>query len=263
MAKSKPLGKGAAKKFASKSTVQKNGRSEKPRGAVHQHKETAKSFPKRHMKVIPQQKAKKKSENPLAMAFSGFSLPAPTRLLIDLYFQTFTDSLEASRSFLQQQAKVFITTTREDLVQQVVALNTHFEKEAQAIAKSGEVVRKPLEQDQLHFLGKDGKSAGTQALGDRMKIFKDIVEAEKRTIRDLAKQWAEIDQNFIGLALEVLGPEEIGNLQRYCNRELSDYTIPRDKSFEEEVQSKIDQLKSEITKVNDTMMLLAETHEDV
>lgn len=78
MAKSKPLAKNASKRFASKAAVQKNGKpSSKPRREIHQYEEKAKSFPKRRMKVAAQQKPRKKSEDPLAVAFTGFSLPSP------------------------------------------------------------------------------------------------------------------------------------------------------------------------------------------
>ena len=148
-------------------------------------------------------------------------------------------------------------------MQQVTALNTHFEKEAQAIAKSGEELRKPLDQEQLHFIGKDGKAAGVQSLGDRMKIFKDIVTEEKKKINDLAKQWTDINRSIIELATEVVGSEGIGDLSKHMNGELPDYAIPVDKTFEEEVENKTNQFTSEITRVNDTMILQMETHEEV
>ena len=148
-------------------------------------------------------------------------------------------------------------------MQQVTTVNSHFEKEAQAITKSSEGIRKPLDQDQLHFIGKDGKPAGTQSLGDRMKEFKDVVAEEKKKIDDLAKQWAEINQSIIGLALEVVGPEGISNLLSHLNGELPDYAIPQDKSFEDEVQSTTNRFKSEIKKANDIMILQTETYEEV
>lgn len=148
-------------------------------------------------------------------------------------------------------------------MQQVTTLNTHFEQEAQAIAKSGEAFQKPLDQDQLHFVGKNEKSAGTQSLGDRMQKFKDVVAEEKKKINNLAKQWAEINQSIIELALEVVGPEGIGDLSRHMNGELPDYVIPEDKPFEEEIQSKINHFKSEITKANEAMIFQMETYEEV
>lgn len=74
MAKSKPIGKEVPKKFVGKPTVQKNGRPKKPRRGEHKFEETAKSFLKRRTKAIAQHKAKKKSEDSLAGALSGFSL---------------------------------------------------------------------------------------------------------------------------------------------------------------------------------------------
>lgn len=148
-------------------------------------------------------------------------------------------------------------------MQQVTTLNTHFEKEAQAIAKSGEEVRKPLDQEQLQFISKDGKAAGVQSLGDRMKIFKDIVTEEKKKINDLTKQWTDINQSILELAAEVVGPEGICDLSKHMNGELPDYAIPPDKTFEEEVENKTNQFTSEITKVNDTMILQIETYEEV
>ena len=76
MAKSKPLGKEVPKKFVTKSRVQKNGRPKQPRRGTHKFKETAKSFLKRRTKAIAQQKARKKLEDPLSAAFSGFFLPS-------------------------------------------------------------------------------------------------------------------------------------------------------------------------------------------
>lgn len=148
-------------------------------------------------------------------------------------------------------------------MQQVTALDTQFEKEAQAIAKSGEGLSKPLDQELLHFIGKDGKSAGTHSLGDRMRKFKDVVAEEKKKINDLAKQLTEIDQSIIKLATEVVGPEGIGDLLRHMAGELPDYAISQDKSFEEEVQNKTNHLMSDITKANDTMILQMETCEEV
>lgn len=177
--------------------------------------------------------------------------------------ESFKASLEASRAFLYQRAEASVTTTHQDLVQQVNTSNTHFEQETQTINKSSEGVRKPLEQDQLRFVGKDGKSAGTQRLGDRMKKFKDVVAAEKKKINDLAKQWAEINQSMTRLALEVVGPEGIDDLISHLNGELPGYAIPQDNSFEEEVQSKTNRFKSEITKANETMILQTETYEEV
>lgn len=148
-------------------------------------------------------------------------------------------------------------------MQQVTTLNTHFEKEAQAIAKSGKDVRKPFDQEQLHFIGKQGKSAGAQSLGDRMKKFKDVVSQEKKKVDDLAKQWTGINQSIIELAMEVIGPEGIGDLSRHMDGEFPDYAVPRDKTFEEEVQNKTNHFMSEIAKVNDTMLLQTETIEEV
>ena len=148
-------------------------------------------------------------------------------------------------------------------MQQVTTLNTHFEKEAQGIAKSGEEISKPLDEELLHFIGKDGKSAGIQSLGDRMKKFKDIVAEEKKKINSLAKQLTEINQSIIELAMEVVGPEGIGDLSRHMAGELPNYAIPQDKSVEEEVQIKTNHFMSQITKVNDVMILQTETYEEV
>lgn len=172
-------------------------------------------------------------------------------------------SLEASRAFLQQRAIASITSTREDLVQQVNTLNTGFEKEAQAIAKSGEEARKPLDEEQLYFIGKDGKSSDAQILDDLMKKFKDVVAEEKTKMNDLEKKWTDINRSIIELAMEVVGPEGIGDLSKHINGELPDYTIPQDKTFEDEVQTKINHFTSEITKVNDTMILQTEIYEEV
>lgn len=148
-------------------------------------------------------------------------------------------------------------------MQQVTTSNSHFDQQLQTIIKSSERSRKPLDQDQLHFTSKDGKSAGTQSLGDRMRKFKDVVAAEKKKIDDLGKQWGEINQNITELALEVVGPEGIADLLSHVRGELPGYAVPQDKAFDEEVQGQTKHFQSEITKANETMILQTETCEEV
>lgn len=96
-----------------------------------------------------------------------------------------------------------------------------------------------------------------------MKKFRDFVAVEKKKINDLGKEWAEINQSIMSLALEMVGPEGFGDLSSHLNGELPDYAVPRDKAFEEEAERKVDGFKSEIANVNDTMIHQMETYEEV
>ncbi len=131
------------------------------------------------------------------------------------------------------------------------------------INKSSERLRKPLDQDHLQFITKDGESPGTQSLGDRMRKFKDVVSSEKGKVNDLGRQWAEVNQSIIDLAVEVAGPEGTGDLLRHLSGQFPQYAIPPDKSFEEEVESKNDRFKNELTRINNTLMIQMEACEEV
>jgi hypothetical protein len=148
-------------------------------------------------------------------------------------------------------------------VQQVTAGNNQFEEMVKMINKSSEGFRKPLDQDHLHFITKDGELAGTQSLGDRMRKFKDVVSVEKEKVNDLGRQWAEVNQSITDLALEVAGPEGTGDLLRHLSGRLPQYAVPPDKSFEEEVGIKNDHFKNELTRMNNTMMIQMEACEEV
>lgn len=171
-------------------------------------------------------------------------------------------SIENSRAFLHQQAEAALKTIHQDLAQQVTALNDHFGQNVQTIAKSSEGARKPLDQDQLHFVSKNGEMAGTHSIDDRMQRFKEIITTEKKKIDDLERQWADINQSIAQFAHEVLGPEGVGDGLSPMS-ELLDYAVPAHKKFEEEVQSEKTRFSSKIMKANDTMILQTEACEKV
>lgn len=83
MAKSKPLAKDESKRLTSNSTVHKNGKLRKPRRGINHREEKTKSFPKRLNKAAAEQRLKKKAEDPLAAAFTGFFLNKPSKPLAD------------------------------------------------------------------------------------------------------------------------------------------------------------------------------------
>jgi hypothetical protein len=151
----------------------------------------------------------------------------------------------------------------QELAAQLDTSNNHFEHKVQIVGKSSEGFQKPLDQDQLHFVFKDGKSAGAQSLGDRMKKFKDFVAAEKVKVNDLGRQWTEINQSIAELSLDFVGSEEIGDLLNHLSGGLPHYAVPPDQSFEKEMQDEKNRFHSEITKANNAAILEMETCDEV
>lgn len=86
---------------------------------------------------------------------------------------------------------------------------------------------------------------------------------EKAKVDDLGRQWTEINRSIAGLALELVGPEEIDDLLHHLSGGLPHCAIQQDKSFEEEVQDKMNRFQSEMTKVNNAAILDMEACEEV
>ena len=171
-------------------------------------------------------------------------------------------SVEASHTLLHQLVETSVEAMKQDLVQLVATSNDHFKERVRAIARSSEGPQKLHLEDQLR-ISKDGKSAGAYTLNDRMENLRKIVTAEKKRIDNLGRQWVNIHQSITGLALEVVGPEGLGDLLCHVRGELPGYAVPTDKSFEEEVQRDEKRLRDEITKANDSFIVQAETCDQV
>lgn len=82
MAGSKPLGKDEPKRFPF-SAVHKNSKSRKPHKANARHLEKAKIYVRKLNKAAAEQKARKKLDDPLTAAFTGFHLLQDLQLPTD------------------------------------------------------------------------------------------------------------------------------------------------------------------------------------
>lgn len=102
---------------------------------------------------------------------------------------------------------------------------------------STEKILRPVGQNELHFKSNDGKLAGTQLLGDRMKQFENLVAQEENLLEALRQQWTGVQQGIADLALKALGPEQTTYITDQSASKCLDYDELLQKAMVKEIET--------------------------
>lgn len=172
-------------------------------------------------------------------------------------------SIENSRSELTAKAEAFLDATREELTQRIASSNDLFGEKIQALKHSDEVLRRPLGQDMLCFVSKDGRPAGTQTLGVRMRKFRKIVAAEEHELEVLRQQWTEVQQSINNLASEMIGLNAWEQLLQDPLHLPPDYVLPHYKAVVDEAEKEKNRLAEKIVQVSEQAVTKMEEGEEV
>lgn len=121
----------------------------------------------------------------------------------------------------------------------------------------------PLSQDELHFKSNDGKLAGTQNLGDRMRQFKNLVAQEEKRLEALWEQWIDVQQNMENLALEALGPKGVESIAHQSTSKLPEYEGSFHKSIAEEIEKERKGWEDKIAKMSKASIAKMRADEEV
>ena len=129
--------------------------------------------------------------------------------------------------------------------------------------KYTEEILMPPSQDELHFKSNDGRMAGTQNLGDRMRQFKSLVAQEEEQLEALWEQWTDIQQNIADLALEALGPEGVESITSQATSKRADYERSSRKSIIEEIEKERKGWEDKIAKMSKAWLAKMRAEEEV
>ena len=174
-----------------------------------------------------------------------------------------TANIKKSRHHLQEQAENIINSTYQDLIQRITSSNSHFVQTLQTIKSTNDEIQKSLREDKLHFISNDGKSAGIQVLGDRMKRFQKVIATEEKELEVLRKQWADVQQKSLVLASEVLFEGGIEGLSTARAGDNAGCISSEQKAIVEELENRKKRWKDETAKLSKRSIAKLKSGEEV
>ena len=250
MTKSKGDTKSKSKRIISTSAIFRHVKPRRSEEGKTSHGYSKRKRVKKAPKNVSKHKYKRELEHPLAVAVTGYFPQASSQRMLFLVDTIPLANVVKSRDHLQKQAEDSINSTYRDLTQRITSSNRHFTNSLQSIKSTTDGLQRSLGKDELRFVSNDGKSASTQLLGDRMKRFQKAIATEEKGIEVLRKQWTDVQQKILDLALEVLPPEGIKCLLTAGSEDVAGYISLEQKSMLEELEISMERWEDEIATVN-------------
>ena len=242
-----------AKKYVSTSRLFKNVGSRRPSVSGPRRRN---SFEEQHahrfvdkLGLYVSKKHAQTPDHPLAAAFSGSTYP--TSVLVQAYVLTAApECMGNSREHIQASSTAAIDAVHTSLTNRLATASAQPDSLIKAATAFKEEKLRPLGDEQLQFLTADGAAQGTASLGDRMQAFKKMVVREEKALALLGKEWADVQQEIVDFAKEVLGPNALEDFVKVSGSALGGQCGEQQKKLEQDVELDKKRLENEVEKVS-------------
>lgn len=156
------------------------------------------------------------------------------------------DSINRSTSHIEKEAARSLNTTLGSLYSRLNDADKKAKEHQEVVRKSCEALSKPLQDEELDFLAKDGTLLFTETLGARMDGYKKLIDFHGQKIEDLSKSWSQIQKEIRQTASTIFGEDGIEMLCSDSNFDVSEFLKPMQKELMEELEGERKRLKGKV-----------------
>ncbi|KAL9611621.1 MAG: hypothetical protein Q9167_003736 [Letrouitia subvulpina] len=156
------------------------------------------------------------------------------------------DSIQRSSCHIEKEVAESLNTTLGSLYDRLNNADKEAKERQEAVRISCEALFKPLQDEELDFLAKDGTLLFTETLGARMDGYKKLTEFHRQKIEDLSKSWFQIQNEIHQIASTFLGEDGMAMLCSNSKFDVSELVKATQKGLVEELEGERKRLKGKV-----------------
>lgn len=156
------------------------------------------------------------------------------------------DSINRSSSHIEKEAAESLNATLGSLYSRLNNADKQAKEHQEAVMKSCEALSKPLQDEELDFLAKNGTLLFTETLGARMDGYQKLIGFHGQKIKDLSKSWSQIQNEIHQTASTILGRDGMAMLCSDAKFDVLEFVKIMQKELAKELEGERKRLKKKV-----------------